>query len=72
MDLTITVKAYPIPSGGAITTQDFKDSVAKLTIVSSDNGKNNSGLKNLSTSLASQPWRLTEQQNSKLSKQLKG
>ena len=24
---TITVKAYPIPSGGAITTQEFKDSV---------------------------------------------
>ena len=27
MYLTITVKAYPIPSGGAITTRDFKDSV---------------------------------------------
>ena len=29
MDLTITVKAYPIPSGGAITTHDFKQSVYK-------------------------------------------
>ena len=33
MDLTITVKAYPIPSGGAITTQYFKDSVYKKTSV---------------------------------------
>jgi len=33
MDLSITVKAYPIPSGGAITTQDFKDSLYKKTSV---------------------------------------
>ena len=33
MDLTITIKAYPIPSGGAIAKQDFKDSVYKKTTV---------------------------------------
>ena len=29
MYLTSAIKAYPIPAGGAITTQDFKDSTYK-------------------------------------------
>lgn len=33
MGLIITVKAYPIPPGGAITTQEFKGSVYKKTYV---------------------------------------
>ena len=44
MDLTITIKAYTIPSAGAITSQEFKNSVYRKSTVLKVCNKGNSCL----------------------------